>query len=136
MERHLYELDLKQKPTTPTVGDKQDDEQLRRLHWNFTDTGKPVPWNQQKSGDSSTRSGKDKVFVETKVSEEQRKVIDCVQKASVHRPFDVLGLPENATKREAMSAYRKQSLLLHPDQNRHPQAAEIWNSECLTVMLI
>ncbi|CAG8829034.1 10116_t:CDS:2, partial [Racocetra persica] len=39
-------------------------------------------------------------------------------------PFDILDLAPDCTEKDIKNAYRKKSLLIHPDKTKHPKAQE------------
>ncbi|RIB11469.1 hypothetical protein C2G38_2020322 [Gigaspora rosea] len=42
-------------------------------------------------------------------------------------PFDVLDLAPDCTEKDIKNAYRKKSLLIHPDKTKHPRAQEAFS---------
>ncbi|CAG8434479.1 7366_t:CDS:2 [Scutellospora calospora] len=42
-------------------------------------------------------------------------------------PFDVLDLASDCTEKDIKNAYRKKSLLIHPDKTKHPKAQEAFS---------
>ena len=58
-----------------------------------------------------------------------------VRKCAATAFYEILGLEKTVTDSEIKKAYRKLSLLTHPDKNGYDGADEAFKSELLTVLV-
>jgi len=66
-----------------------------------------------------------------KYTVEQKTAVIRVRKCAATAFYEILGLEKNVTDAEIKKAYRKLSLLTHPDKNGYDGADEAFKSESL-----
>ena len=66
-----------------------------------------------------------------KYTVEQKTVVIRVRKCAATAFYEILGLEKNVTDAEIKKAYRKLSLLTHPDKNGYDGADEAFKSKLL-----
>lgn len=64
-----------------------------------------------------------------KYTPEQKAAVLRIRKCSPTAFYEILALEKTASDNEIKKAYRKQSLLTHPDKNGHEGADEAFKSE-------
>lgn len=68
-------------------------------------------------------------------TDEQKRAVERVFKYRPKDYFQILGIPDPSTKEESKKAYKKLSLLLHPDKNRYKGAVEAFKRKQDSVVL-
>ena len=68
-----------------------------------------------------------------KYTVEQKAAVVRVRKCSLTAYYEILGLEKSSADAEIKKAYRKLSLLTHPDKNGYEGADEAFKSESLEV---
>lgn len=53
--------------------------------------------------------------------------IERILSAFKLNPFDILDLPPICNEKDIKNAYRRKSLLIHPDKTKHPKAEEAFS---------
>lgn len=66
-----------------------------------------------------------------KYTPEQKAAVIRVRKCSATAFYEILAVQKTASDGEIKKAYRKLSLLTHPDKNGHEGADEAFKSECI-----
>jgi DnaJ family protein B protein 12 len=81
---------------------------------------------------SGEESGEDESSVEhtkaTRYTKEQREEVTRVRKCPKKDYYAILGLEENCSRAEVKKAYKKISLLTHPDKNKYKDAEKAFKS--------
>ena len=81
---------------------------------------------------SGEESGEDESSVEhtkaTRYTKEQREEVTRVRKCPKKDYYAILGLEENCSRIEVKKAYKKISLLTHPDKNKYKDAEKAFKS--------
>ena len=72
---------------------------------------------------------------ERKYTVEQKTAVIRVRKCAATAFYEILGLEKTVTDSEIKKAYRKLSLLTHPDKNGYEGADEAFKSELLPVVV-
>lgn len=67
-----------------------------------------------------------------KFTPEQKAAVIRIRKCSTTAFYEILSLEKTATDNEIKKAYRKQSLLTHPDKNGYDGADEAFKSELIS----
>lgn len=65
-----------------------------------------------------------------KYTPEQKAAVLRIRKCDGTQFYEILSIEKTATDSEIKKAYRKQSLLTHPDKNGYEGADEAFKSEC------
>lgn len=71
-----------------------------------------------------------------KYTPEQKAAVTRIRKCSTTAFYEILSLEKSATDTEIKKAYRKQSLLTHPDKNGYDGADEAFKCESMTELLV
>jgi len=94
--------------------------------------GKNPSKENGKKSVSDDRNSEDESSAEhtkaTHYTSEQRDAATRIQHCSKKDYYSILGLDENCSKKEIKDAYRKLSLLTHPDKNKYKDAPTAFNS--------
>ena len=69
---------------------------------------------------------------EKKYTPEQKAAVIRIRKCSATAFYEILSIEKTATDNEIKKAYRKQSLLTHPDKNGYDGADEAFKSESMS----
>lgn len=70
-----------------------------------------------------------------KYTPEQKAAVIRIRKCSTTAFYEILSLEKSATDTEIKKAYRKQSLLTHPDKNGYEGADEAFKCELMKSLL-
>lgn len=73
---------------------------------------------------------------QAKYTPEQKAAVIRIRKCSSTAFYEILSLQKSATDGEIKKAYRKQSLLTHPDKNSYEGADEAFKSESASSLIV
>lgn len=106
------------KPPGPTVSDIDGENEYSRSR-NSKQKSKQTTSDEVISTEQPKGLKNPKDYTDKKAN-----AVNNVLGIPLSRPYEILGLPETANKKQVKKAFKELSRLVHPDKNSHPNAAD------------